>query len=119
MAEKIELVNSTVRLTEFNREIDNSFKYFVEQEQPVDKDTIGELFRLYSKLYAEIPATGTNSHQILVEESSKIYKAPEDPIIALLQNEIADLRRQLLDANETITELSNINTDIAGISING
>ena len=119
MAEKVDLINSTVRLAEFNRRVDNSFKYFAEQEQPVDRDTVGELFRLYNKLYSTIPATGNNSHQTLVERSSQIYTTPEDPVVALLQNEIADLRRQLLDANETITELSNINTDIAGISING
>lgn len=119
MAEKVDLINTTVRLSEFNRNIDTSFKYFVEQQEVADKDTVSELFRLYSKLYNEIPATGTNSHQVLVEQSSKIYITPEDPTIELLQNEIADLRRQLLEANETVVELSNINTDIAGISLNG
>ena len=119
MAEKVELKNNTVRLAEFNRRVDNSFKYFAEQEQPEDRDTVNELFRLYNKLFIQIPDIGNNSHQTLVERSSQVYTLPEDPVISLLQNEITDLRRQLLDANETINELSNINTDLVGTSSNG
>ena len=119
MGSKLDLKNSTVRLDEFNRRIDNSFKYFAEQETPVDTDTVRELFRLYDKLYLEIPATGDNSHQTLVERSSEIYIADEDPTIQLLRNEITDLRRQLLEANESIVDLSNINTNLESITTNG
>jgi|SRR6056300_863964 hypothetical protein len=119
MGSKVDLKNSTVRLDEFNRRIDNSFKYFAEQEQQVDTDTVEELFRLYDKLYLEIPSTGENSHQTLVTRSSEIYDAGEDPNITLLQNEIADLRRQLLEANEAIFDLSDINTNLTGLTTNG
>jgi hypothetical protein len=119
MGSKVDLKNSTVRLDEFNRRIDNSFKYFAEQETPVDTDTVTELFRLYDKLYLEIPATGDNSHQTLVERSSEIYITDEDPTIQLLRNEITDLRRQLLEANESIVDLSNINTNLESITTNG
>ena len=54
MGSKLDLKNSTVRLDEFNRRIDNSFKYFAEQETPVDTDTVRELFRLYDKLYLDV-----------------------------------------------------------------
>ena len=72
-----------------------------------DPDTVEELFRLYSKLYLEVPSTGEYSHEYLVKESSKIYQ-PEgitnvdiDPLLA----EVADLRQRLLEANEQIQEL--------------
>jgi len=119
MGDKVDLKNSTVRLSEFNRRIDNSFKYFAEQETSVDTDTVQELFRLYDKLFLEIPSTGNSSHETLVRRSSQIYKIPDDPNISLLQNEITDLRRQLLEANETIADLSDINTNIAGLTTNG
>lgn len=119
MGDKVDLKNSTVRLSEFNRRIDNSFKYFAEQETSVDTDTVQELFRLYDKLFLEIPSTGGSSHETLVRRSSQIYKIPDDPNISLLQNEITDLRRQLLEANETIADLSDINTNIAGLTTNG
>jgi hypothetical protein len=119
MGSKVDLENSTVRLSEFNRRIDNSFKYFAEQETPVDTDTVQELFRLYDKLFLEIPSTGNNSHETLVTRSSQIFKPGEDPVISLLQNEIADLRRQLLEANETIFDLSDINTNLTGLTTNG
>jgi len=119
MGSKVDLTNSTVRLSEFNRRIDTSFKYFAEQETPVDTDTVQELFRLYDKLFLEIPSTGDNSHETLIRRSSQVYRIPDDPNISLLQNEIADLRRQLLEANETIADLSDINTNIAGLTTNG
>ena len=67
----------------------------------------------------QIPESGNNSHETLIRRSSQIFRIPDDPNISLLQNEIADLRRQLLEANETIADLSDINTNIAGLTTNG
>lgn len=119
MGDKVNLTNSTYNLAELNRSIDNSFSYFTDEASPEDTDTVQELFRLYNKLYLEIPTTGQSSHETLVTRSSQIFKPGEDPVISLLQNEIADLRRQLLEANETIADLSDINTNIAGLTTNG
>ena len=68
-----------------------------------------ELFRLYDKLYHNIPLEGeVNSHQYILNRSSELVnleKTSED--IQPFLDEIAQLRQQLLDANETIFELEN------------
>jgi hypothetical protein len=107
MANEIQLKQTVVNREELNNAIDTSFNYFAKPVPEVDTDTVDELFRLYSKLYLEIPATGENSHEYLIKESSKVYQ-PEgitnvdiDPLLA----EVADLRQRLLEANEQIQEL--------------
>ena len=109
MANEIQLVKSAVKRADLEKVVDTSFNYFAPAIEPVDNDTPEELFRIYRKLYLELPATGNNSHQTLVEESSKIY-TPQgmsttdfEPLLA----EITDLRRRLLSANEQILELTN------------
>lgn len=107
MANEIQLKQTAVTREELNNAIDTSFNYFAKPVPEVDNDTVDELFRLYSKLYLEIPTTGDHSHEYLIKESSKLY-TPEgasnvdiDPLLA----EVADLRQRLLEANEQIQEL--------------
>jgi hypothetical protein len=115
MAEKIELVNNTVNLTEFNQVVDTSFKYFTRAVEQQDPDTVEELFRLYRKLFFNIPPTGTNSHETLVLESLKVYTLDLSSETAPLQAEIADLRQRLLEANEQIQELSQQITIVSNV----
>ena len=109
MANEIQLKKSAIKKADLANVVNTSFNYFAKPVVTADLDTIQELFRLYRKLYLEIPATGPESHQILVEQSSKIY-TPEgmstadiEPLLA----EITDLRKKLLSANEQIQELIN------------
>lgn len=109
MANEIQLKKSAIKKADLANVVNTSFNYFAKPVVTADPDTIQELFRLYRKLYLEIPATGPESHQILVEQSSKIY-TPEgmstadiEPLLA----EITDLRKKLLSANEQIQELIN------------
>lgn len=109
MANEVQLKKSAVKRADLENVVDTSFNYFAKPVETTDPDTVTELFRLYNKLYLEIPATGPESHQVLVEESSKIY-TPEgmstadiEPLLA----EITDLRTKLLSANEQIQELIN------------
>lgn len=106
MAERVELKQKTVNAIEFGKVVDTSFNYFTQPEPTADTDTIEELFRLYDKLYVQIPTTGPNSHQYLVEQSTKIYPVESSIDIEPLQNEIADLRARLLEANTQIQDLS-------------
>lgn len=83
-----------------------NFEYFVEPVKTQDPDTVTELFRLYDKLFYQLPAEGRDSHQTLVERSSQIYTVPLDnSVIQPLLDEIADLRSQLLTVNEENLEL--------------
>jgi hypothetical protein len=87
--------------------VDTSFKTFVQPATTVEQDTPEELFRLYDKLYYDIDVAGaTNSHEYLVKKSSELINfdiTTED--IQPLLDEIAQLREQLLSANQQILTL--------------
>jgi len=107
MAERVELVKQGVNSKEYKQVVDTSFKYFVPPVTQAPTETVEELFRLYDKLYLEIPVYGSiNSHEYLVNQSSKIYQVDNSAALAPLTAEIADLRQRLLQANEEIQELS-------------
>ena len=112
MAEKIRLQKTIESKSELEKVVSKTFTTFVEQQDNVDNDTVSELFRLYDKLYLEIPLEGPLSHTYLIEESSKLVDiTTEDPSIQPLLDEISDLRQRLLDANEEILELQQEVTD--------
>lgn len=107
MAEKIELQKTVINTAGFKKAVDTSFKYYAKPVEIVDTDTITELFRLYDKLYFSIPITGPNSHEYLVNKSSELYTAQQtNEEIQPLLDEIADLRQQLLQANQEISKLA-------------
>lgn len=88
--------------------VDREFRTFVEVPDEQDTDTVDELFRLYDKLYLEVPAEGdTNSHRYLVQKSSELLNVDLDnQAIQPLLDEIAQLRQELLEANQEIASLN-------------
>lgn len=107
MANEVQIVRTVFSATEFNKVVDNSFKTFTQPVPEQDLDTPEEFFRLYEKLYYVIDIEGeTNSHQYLVNKSSELlnFDAVTEDIQPLL-DEIAQLREQLLSANEQILTL--------------
>jgi hypothetical protein len=107
MAEKITLNKTYLNNKNFKDTVDTSFKFFAEPVPVIDPDTIEELFRLYNKLFYQIPVNGPNSHQYIVTKSSELYTAPQvSEEIQPLLDEVADLRARLLQANEQILQLS-------------
>lgn len=107
MANDIKIVRTVFNTTEFTKVVDNSFKTFTQPIPEEDLDTTEEFFRLYEKLYYVIDIEGeTNSHQYLVKKSSELLNfdtVTED--IQPLLDEIAQLREQLLSANQQILDL--------------
>jgi hypothetical protein len=89
--------------------IDTEFKELVpptlESENAI---TVDQLFQAYNELFFQIPKTGnTNSHEYLIKQSSEYigFEQNSDDIEALLQ-EINQLRKDLLDANQKIVDLT-------------
>jgi|TARA_R100000482_G_C5128229_1_gene150082 hypothetical protein len=111
---KVRLRKNSFNSDEFKKVVDTEFKTFVKPVEIVDTDTVEELFRLYDKLYYTIPVEGeNNSHQYILKRSSELTdleKTSED--LQPFLDEIAQLRQQLLEANETIFNIeNNIDTD--------
>ena len=108
----IRLSKTVYKKDEIDKAIDNRFTSFVEKVEE-DNDTVAEFFRLYEKLFLEIPPTGqTQSHEYLIRESSKLVRLDgEDEEIQPLLDEISDLRQRLLESNieslDTQNELIN------------
>lgn len=77
------------------------------QEQINQQPTTNDFFNMYNELFYQIPELGaTNSHEYLIKKSSEYiaFDANQDEITAL-QNEIAQLRTDLLDAQKQVIEL--------------
>jgi len=107
MGNDIKIQKTVYNATEFNKVVDRSFTTFTQPTVEEDTDTVDELFRLYEKLYFEIDVTGEqNSHEYLIKKSSELvnFEANTEEIQPLL-DEIAQLREQLLQANQQILDL--------------
>lgn len=106
MAEKYRLTKKISNREELKKVVDSNFNTFAQPTVEEDTDTVEELFRLYDKLYLDIPLEGPQSHTYLIEESSKLVEVVQDTQdIQPLLDEISDLRQRLLDSEETILDL--------------
>ena len=101
MANEINIHKTVLKKDEFDKVVDTSFTTFIDPIAEVNTDTVEELFRLYSKLYYEIPIEGTTqSHTHLVQESSKLVNLEKDLTdVQPLLDEISELGERLLVIN--------------------
>jgi hypothetical protein len=110
MSESVNLNKQVYDKRQYTKVIDTSFKQLgvqTIQEQIDQQPTVDEFFNMYNELFYQIPELGTtDSHEYLIKKSSEYiaFDANQDEIIAL-QNEIAQLRTDLLDAQKQVIEL--------------
>lgn len=110
MSESINLNKQVYDKRQYTKVIDTSFKQLgvqTIQEQITQQPTVNEFFNMYNELFYQIPELGaTNSHEYLIKKSSEYvaFDANQDEIIAL-QNEIAQLRTDLLNTQKQVIEL--------------
>lgn len=110
MSESVNLNKQVYDKRQYTKVIDTSFKQLgvqTIQEQIDQQPTVDEFFNMYNELFYQIPELGTtNSHEYLIKKSSEYisFDANQDEIIAL-QNEISQLRIDLLDAQKQVIEL--------------
>ena len=109
MAENINLNKEVFNKTDYEKTINTSFTQLdvqSVQEQLSQQTTVSEFFNLYNELFYEINELGeTNSHEYLIKTSSQYINFDEnDELIQALQNEIAQLREELLEAQQQLAE---------------
>ena len=110
MSESVNLNKQVYDKRQYTKVIDTSFKQLgvqTIQEQIDQQPTVNDFFSMYNELFYQIPELGaTNSHEYLIKKSSEYisFDANQDEIIAL-QNEIAQLRIDLLDTQKQVIEL--------------
>lgn len=106
MAENVRLIKTVQEKDKLRKIVSSTFTTFVQPSEEQDTDTVSELFRLYDKLYLQIPIEGPKSHTYLIEESSKLVDIQQDnEAIQPLLDEITELRERLLSANEQIFQI--------------
>ena len=91
----------------YEKTIDTAFTQIgvkTTQEQLDEQPSVQEFFNLYNQLFYQIPELGdTNSHEFLVKTSGEYINFDEDnELIEALQNEIAQLREELLTAQQEL-----------------
>jgi len=95
----------------YNRVVDTQFSQLINSNEEVESPsfTIDDFFELYEQLFFQIPRDGdSNSHQYIIQREADYLgiSVSQDDIQALL-NEITSLRQQVLDAQQTINDLTN------------
>ena len=120
MAENINLNKLVFNKREYEKSINTSFTELgvqTIQEQIDEQPTVQEFFDMYNELFYEIPETGpNNSHEYLIQTSTEYINFDQnDELVQALQNEIAQLRTEILELQkqeaETEEENLNITTD--------
>ena len=109
MSENIEFSKQVFNKSQYNKIIDTSFKQLGIKsplQQIEETPSVNDFFQMYNELFYDIPETGpTNSHEFLIQRSSEyINFEPNNEEIEALQNEIAQLRTELLDTQRQLIE---------------
>ena len=118
MEQKVDTRKSVFNKDQYSKTIDTSFKEFgvtTISDDIQSQPNINQFFELYNQLFYDIPPTGeTNSHEFLVQQSGEYinFEANAEEIQAL-QDEITNLREELLNTQIQIAQAS------SGIQITG
>ena len=109
MAQNIKLNKEVFSKRDYTKTINTSFNQLGVksiQEQIDEQPNIQEFFDLYNDLFYEINEVGpTNSHEYLIKTSSDYIAFDENnEIIEALQKEIANLREELLETQQQLTQ---------------
>jgi len=94
----------------YTRVIDTQFHQLINQGVATETPsfTVDDFFQLYEDLFYQIPKEGdSNSHQYILKKEADYLgvNINQDDIQALL-NEITTLRQEILDAQQTINDLT-------------
>jgi HAMP domain-containing protein len=111
MSEDIKFGKTVYDKNQYEKLVNTSFSQMdpdVNIQQALEEEpTTTEFFEMYNNLFYQIPKEGSeDSHQYLIEQSSEYinFNANQAEIEAL-QNEIAQLRQQLLDEQKRAIEV--------------
>ncbi len=122
MNQKINLNRKVYNKSDYLKTIDTSFNELLPPTSIVEEDsiTVEQFFDYYNQLFFDIPKTGINSHNTLIQQSSEYVgnEQTNEEIEALVQ-EINSLRDQLLQNQTDLTELQQANAALAQNTLNG
>lgn len=112
MAEEVNFRKKVFNKQQYEKTINTDFNQLgvkSSRELIDSQPTVENFFELYNSLFYDIPERGSNnSHEFIINQSSEyINFEKENEEITALQNEISDLRKQLLEEKQKNLELQN------------
>ncbi len=116
MSKRLNLNRTLFDKSKYSKTIDTSFKELlplsVEDDTP--PITIDEFFKSYDNLFFEIPKTGINSHNILIQRSSEyVGNEQTNEELDALYAEVTALREQLLETQKELSDIQQAQTEEA------
>ena len=116
MPKNIDLNKTVFNKRDYEKTIDSSFTQLgvkSTQEQINEQPTVQKFFDMYNELFYDIPEMGElNSHEFLIKTSGEYIDSEIDnEVIQTLQNEIAQLREELLQSQQNLIDITNQQTD--------
>lgn len=113
--QKINLTRIVYNKDDYQKTIDTSFNELL--PPPIIEDdsiTVEQFFVFYNQLFFDIPKTGVDSHNTLIEQSSEYVGDEEvNPEIEALIQEVNTLRTQLLESQTELADLQQTNASLA------
>ena len=106
MGKNIQIKKTVYQKDDYNKVIDRSFSSFKQEVPEAVEKTVEQFFADYEELYLEIPVQGEEqSHEYLSLRSGELISVNEiESDIQPQLDEIAELRQQLLDAQNEILD---------------
>ena len=105
-------IQTTVVGSNYDKVIDTEFKTFgVNNNAGITQISLEQFFQNYDELFYQIPKEGdSNSHNFILNKTIEYLgvRLADDESIQTLLDEVAFLRRQILEDNKTIAETLNI-----------
>jgi hypothetical protein len=108
----VDLVKEIYGINTYTKAVDTSFTELISTapQETASVVTVDEFFQYYDELFFNIPVSGSiNSHVYLVERSQQyIGGSVIDNEKQALIEEINSLRQQLLDLNQSFTNINDL-----------
>lgn len=116
MKQRVNLNRKVYDKDQYQKTIDTSFTELLPPTPPeeiLSTLTVDQFFQAYNDLFFDIPKTGLNSHNTLIQESTNYVgnERNDEELEALIQ-EINSLREELLASQQEIIELQQAQTTI-------
>jgi len=114
--QRVNLVRKVYNKNDYPKTIDTSFNELTLPPPPEQSPiiTVEQFFENYNQLFFDIPKTGTNSHNTLIQQSSEYVGDEQTNIeIEALVQEVNSLRSQLIESQTEVSNLRQTNAELS------
>ena len=114
MSKRLNLNRTLFDKSKYSKTIDTSFKELIPPllENEIPSITVVDFFEAYDNLFFEIPKTGLNSHNTLIQKSTEyVGDQQTNEELDALYAEVTALREQLLETQKELSDIQQAQTE--------